>query len=81
MREGGDVDPMGRILVLAALIYGYGGASFEGRRPDALDRPLREFHRSVDAALADGRRAAIALDDFRTMRYLANGLRPLNNAL
>jgi hypothetical protein len=71
---------MGRIVLLAALLYGYGAPGFEGR-PDALDRPLRDFHRSVDVALADGRRALVTLDDFRTMRYLATALRPLGNAL
>ena len=72
---------MGRVVLLAALVYGYGAPGFDGRRPDALDRPLRDFHRSVDVAIADGRRALVTLDDFRTMRYLAVALRPLGNAL
>ena len=32
---------MGRIFLLAALLYGYGDAGFDGHRPESLDRPLR----------------------------------------
>ena len=45
---------MGRILLLAIAAYVYGGPSFDGRRPAALDRPLREFKRSVDAIEREG---------------------------
>jgi hypothetical protein len=72
---------MRRSLLLLALLYGYGDARFEGYRPDRLDRSLRSFHVAVDQAMVDGRRAAAALDDARTMRYLEIGLRQLNNAL
>lgn len=71
---------MGRIVLLAALLYGWGHPGFEGRRPDALDRPLRNFHRAVNATATDTRRAVAALDDLRTLRDLASALRPLNGA-
>jgi hypothetical protein len=38
---------MGRIFLLAALLYGYGHASFDGKRPGALDGPAKSFHREV----------------------------------
>ena len=72
---------MARLVLLAMLVYGYGAPAFDGRRPEALDRPIRDFHRGVDAALVDARRVTVALDDFRTMRYLATALRPLGGAL
>jgi hypothetical protein len=34
---------MGRVLFLTVLIYCYGDTGFDGHRPLALDRPLREF--------------------------------------
>jgi hypothetical protein len=61
---------MGRFLLAAAAIYCAGFSAFDGLRPSALDRPLKQFHRTVDAAVLDGRRAAIVLDDARRMRYL-----------
>jgi hypothetical protein len=72
---------MGRVVLLAALLYGYGQPSFDRDRPAALDGSLRDFHRAVDAAAADGRRALAMLDDARSMRYLATALRQLNDAL
>jgi hypothetical protein len=62
---------MGRILFVSALLYGWGSPALDGRRPHELERPLRDFHRSVDAAISDGRRTLVMLDDVRTMRYLA----------
>jgi hypothetical protein len=68
---------MGRILLLTATMYGYGYSAFDGHRRAALDLPLREFHRAVDAVWFDGRRVLTMLDDARSMRYLS----PLTRAL
>jgi hypothetical protein len=68
---------MARVFVLAALLYGWGGPAWDGQRPDALDRPLRNFHRVVDTATADAGRALSALN---VGRSLATALRPLHNA-
>ncbi len=77
---------MTRSLLLLALLYVCGDARFDSHRPELLDRTLRSFHRTVDLAvsdgrraLADGRRAVAALDHARTMQYVAAGLRQLNN--
>ena len=61
---------MWRGLLAAAMLYGYGHSAAYGYRPAALDRPLRDFHREVNHAAADGRRALIVLDDARAMRHL-----------
>ena len=61
---------MGRLLLAAAAIYCAGFPVFEDLRPAAIERPLKNFHRTVDAAVSDGRRAAIVVDDARRMRYL-----------
>jgi hypothetical protein len=61
----------------AALLYGYGSPAADGFRPRALDRPLRDYHRAVDAAAGDVRRVLVLFDDARSMRYLA----PLTRAL
>jgi hypothetical protein len=72
---------VGRIWLLAALLYGYGHPGFDGYRPAALDRPLRNFHHAVDTTAIDTRRALVALDDnARSVRNLLNGLRRLNDA-
>lgn len=71
---------MGRILLLAALLYGTGDPGFDGRRPAALDRPLRDFHRAVDAAASDMRRTAVTLDNLRSMPDVVAALRRLNTA-
>jgi hypothetical protein len=68
---------MARILALAALLYGWGGPAFDGQRPEALDRPLQNFHRVVDTVAAEARRALPAVGEVRT---LAAALRPLHNA-
>jgi hypothetical protein len=71
---------MGRIWLLAVLIYGYGHPGFDGHRPAALDRPLREFHRAVDRAATDTRRALLTLDDkAQSVRALLTGLSRLND--
>jgi hypothetical protein len=71
---------MGRVAILAALLYGWGTPAFDGHRPDALDRPLRNFHRTVNATATDGRRTLAALDELRALPNLAASLRRLNNA-
>ena len=77
---------MTRSLLLLALLYACGDARFDNYRPELFDRTLRSFHRTVDLAASDGRRAlagggrvVAALNDARTMQYLAAGLRQLNN--
>ena len=71
---------MGRVLALAIAAYMCGDASFDGRRPAALDKPLREFRRSVDAIPSDGRRALVAVDRLRAQHTLDHVLRALNRA-
>jgi hypothetical protein len=61
---------MGRLLLAAAAIYCAGYPALEHLRPASFERPLKNFNRTVDAAVSDGRRAAIVLDDARRMRYL-----------
>ena len=53
---------MGRIFLLAALLYGYGDAGFDGHRPEPLDRPLRNLHRAIDTTARDAQRILIAID-------------------
>jgi hypothetical protein len=53
---------MGRILALALMIYGYGDPGFDGHRPAAFDRPLRNFHRAVDTAASQAQRILVAAD-------------------
>jgi hypothetical protein len=72
---------MGRILLLAIAAYVYGGPSFDGRRPAALDQPLREFKRSVDAIERDGPRVVAAVDRLRGQYNLEKVLRDLNRSL
>ena len=71
---------MGRIWALAIALYVYGDASFDGRRPAALEKPVREFRRSVDAVPGDGRRALTAVDWLRGQSTLDHVLRALNRA-
>jgi hypothetical protein len=68
---------MGRILLVVAMAYGWGCPGFNGERPRALDRPLRDFHRAVDGTARDALRAIKLLDDARSMRYLAPLMRAL----
>jgi hypothetical protein len=72
---------MGRILVLAIAAYVYGGSSFDGRRPAALDSPLREFKRHVDAIETDGPRVLAAINRLRGHHDLDKALRALNRSL
>jgi hypothetical protein len=62
---------MGRSLLLAATVYALGHPGLANWRPPMLDPALQGFHREVNQAVADGRRALILLDDARAMRYLA----------
>jgi hypothetical protein len=72
---------VGRLLALAIVAYVYGGPSFDGRRPAALDLPLREFKRSVDAVERDGPRVVAAVDWLRGQYNLEKVLRALNRSL
>jgi len=68
------------MLLLTLALYAYGDASFDGRRPAALDRPVREFRRSFDAIPTDGRRALIAVDRLRGQFALDGVLQALNRS-
>ena len=73
---------MGRILLLTALLYGYGDPGFDGHRPASLDRPLRQLHRAVDTAATDARRILVALDiNVRELPTLTARLRRLSDVL
>lgn len=72
---------MGRILLVAAALYGFGAPAFDSHRPQPLDRMLREYRAAVDAALHDTRRVLTLFDDVRSMRYLAPLMRRLDRAL
>jgi hypothetical protein len=69
------------LLLLLALLYGYGHSACDGYRPAAFDRPLREFHREAGEIASGVRRALATLDDARSMRYLAILLRRLDGVL
>jgi hypothetical protein len=68
---------MGRAILLLAALYHWGDMRWDAYRPAALDRPLRAFHATVDRGVGDARRAVAAVDDARSMRYLAPLLRSL----
>ena len=72
---------MGRILLLAIAAYVDGGPSFDGRRPAALDGPLREFKRNVDAIETGGPRVLAVIDRLRSQYNLDKALRALNRSL
>ena len=77
---------MGRIFLTAALLYGYGGPGFDGHRPAALDRPLRNLHRTVDTAASEAQRVLVAGDSKvrvlpTLLPTLAAKLRRLSDAL
>ena len=71
---------MGRIWALAIALYVYGHASFDGRRPAAFDKPVREFRRSLDAVPGDGRRMLTAVDWLRGQSTLDQVFQALNRA-
>ena len=73
---------MGRIFLLAALLYGYGDPGFDGHRPAPLDHPLRILHRAADTAATRAQRALIALDGHvRALPAVATKLRHLSDVL
>jgi hypothetical protein len=76
---------MGRILLLALLVYGYGHAGFDGHRPGSLDRPLRNFHRTVDAVAGDAQRILVTIDNnakvIARLPMLGDKLRRIGEAL
>lgn len=73
---------MGRVLLLAVLIYCYGDPGFDGHRPAVLDRPLCGFHRAIDSGGRDVQRALIAIDDaLPKIRRLGGTLRRVGEAL
>ena len=76
---------MGRILLLTALVYGYGDPGFDGHRPASFDRPLRNFHRAVGAVAGDAQRILVKIDSdanvITTLPMLGDKLRRLGEAL
>jgi hypothetical protein len=76
---------MSRILLLAALVYGYGDPGFDGHRPASFDRPLRDFHRAVNTAASDVQRILVTIDNranvIVTLPTLDNKLRRIGDAL
>ena len=76
---------MGRILLLAALVYGYGDPGFDGHRPASFDHPLRNFHRAVNTVAIKAQCILVAIDDkanvVATLPMLGNKLRRLGDAL
>ena len=76
---------MGRILALALLMYGYGDPGFDGHRPEALDRPLRDFHRAVDTSARQVQRLLLAVDrganGVPTLGKLGDALRKIGEGL
>jgi hypothetical protein len=71
---------MGRVWLLAVLVYGFGHPGFDGHRPDALDRPLKGFHRAIDMTASDVCRALVAIDNkVRSIPVLVGGLRRLSD--
>lgn len=73
---------MGRIWLLAALAYAYGNPDFDNHRPQAFDRPLREFHRTVDAAGVSVTRFLVSIDDrSRTLVRDIQSLHQLSDVL
>jgi hypothetical protein len=67
--QGGAI-AVGRLLLAAGLIYCAGFSAFDDLRPVWLDRPLKVFHRTVDAAFSDGGRAIAVIDDARRLPSL-----------
>ena len=76
---------MGRILLLAALFYGYGDPGFDGHRPASFDRPLRNFHRAVGTIARDAQRILVTIDSnahvIATLPILGDKLRRIGDAL
>jgi hypothetical protein len=76
---------MSRVLLLAALVYGYGDPSFDGHRPASFDRPLRNLHRAVNTVASDVQRILVTIDSkanvIVTLPMLGDKLRRIEDAL
>ena len=73
---------MGRIFLFAALLYGYGGPGFDSHRPASLDRPLRDFHFTVNSGARNVERMLVAVDSaVPRLRTLGAELRRVSEAL
>jgi hypothetical protein len=76
---------MGRILLLTALLYGYGDPGFDGHRPASFDRPLRNLNRAVNTIASDAQRGLVTIDKranlIATLPVLGDKLRRLGEAL
>ena len=70
-----------RLFLAAALLYAYGHASFDGKRPREFDPAFKSFHHEVNETARGISRAWTLLDDARSMRYLVPLLRQLNGAV
>jgi hypothetical protein len=68
------------MMLLGVALYAYGDASFDGRRPAALDRPVREFRRSVDAIPTDAPRVLVVVDRLRGQYELDRVLQALKRS-
>jgi hypothetical protein len=73
---------MGRLLIFAALLYGYGDPGFDGHRPASVDRALRNFHTAADSAARDAQRILVTIDNgVPRLRKLGDNLRRVGEAL
>ncbi len=73
---------MGRLLVFAVLLYGYGDPGFDGHRPAVADRPLRNLHSAINSTARDAQRILVALDNSAPkIRMLGDQLRRAGEAL
>ena len=76
---------MGRILLLAALVYGYGDFGFDGHCPASFDSPLRNLHRTVNTVASDVQRILVTIDNkanvMVTLPMLGDKLRRIGDAL
>jgi hypothetical protein len=73
---------MGRLLLFAVLLYGYGDPGFEGHRPGPVDRALRQFHAAVDTTAREVQRFLVAVDNRAPrLRRLGDDLRRVGEAL
>lgn len=61
---------MGRLLVIAAILYAFGHSGLDAYRPAAFERSLREFHRDVNRVAAVTASAFVMFDQSRSLRSL-----------
>jgi hypothetical protein len=59
---------MWRHLVLTGIVYLCGHPTFDGSRPDLLDRPLQGFYYAVNEAALQGEQVLARVNEART-RY------------